>query len=610
MAEKSFPNPFEITTPPGAEGWESMYDWYHLFGDDRREADETKFWFQDALHHPYVIYPYGEIQCECWWQALGAMNTRIFNLPPAYGLEQRILNGRLYVTPVPAPADQIAERAEAFGERAGHYYANWDEIYAEWKIKVLGRLEELRALRFDPLPDREPLETVTSHLGHSAGFRWERDFAFMVTTMYETYQWHFELLNIGYAAYLTFFEFCQTAFPGIGDQSIARMVGGLHVELYRPDDELKRLAKKAEELGVGDVLLDHDDIADTLAALSGTDNGAAWAADWEETRHPWFQINSDPGHPGGDHRFGTWDEHPELPYGAVQEYVRRLRKGEVIDRPTEQVLAERERISGEYRDLLSPDDVAVFDDMLALARKVFVYIEEHVLYIEHWMWAAYWGKSKELATSLHEMGVLADAEDLFLLRRTEVSELIFDTVAAWSTGAPGRGRAYWEPIVAKRREIFTALEAWEPPPALGPPPAEVNEPLTIMLWGITTSSVLGWLEDSDADGEGSGTLRGVAGSPGVVEGPVRVVRSATELAAVQPGEVLVCPATSPAWAPVFSRIVATVSDVGGIMSHTAIVCREYGLPAVVGTGRAVATLRNGQRVRVDGNTGIVTVLDD
>ncbi len=606
MAEKSFPSPFDIPTPEGAEGWESMYDWYHLFGEDRRQADENKFWFQDALHHPYVIYPYDEIQCECWWQALGAMNTRIFALPPAYGLEQRILNGRLYVTPVPAPPADIPERAEAFGERAGHYYANWDEIYGQWKGKVLDRLKLLQGLDFAPLPDREPLETVLQHVGHSAGFRWERDFSTLVTTMYETYQWHFELLNIGYAAYLTFFEFCKTAFPGITDQSISRMVGGLHVELYRPDDELKRLAKEAQRLSVSEVIVENG-VQAALQALAGSQQGAEWVADWERTRNPWFQINSDPGHPGGDHRYGTWNEHLEIPFGAVQDYIRRLQQGEVIDRPTASVLADRERITGEYRELLSTGDEDAFDDMLALARKVFVYIEEHVLYIEHWMWATFWGKSKELARSLTDMGVLAEPEDLFLLRRYEVAELIYDTASAWATGAPGRGRAYWSPIIRRRREMFTALEAWEPPPALGPPPAEVNEPLTIMLWGITTASVLGWLDGADA--ADAGTLKGVAGSPGVAEGPVRVVKAATELADIQNGDILVCPATSPAWAPVFSRVAATVSDVGGIMSHTAIVCREYGLPAVVGTGRAVSTLRTGQRVRVDGDAGTVTILD-
>ncbi len=605
MSPKAFPSPFEAKTPPGAEGWESMYNWYHLFGEDRRASDEQRFWFYDALHHPYVLYPYDEIQCECWWQALGAMNTRVFAVPPALGLEQRVLNGRLYVSPVAADPDDIADRAEAFSERAGYYYENWDRIYGQWKDKVRDRIQQVRSLRFDPLPDREPDHTVFNDIGHSAGYRWERDFALMVTTMYETYQWHFELLNIGYAAYLTFFQFCQRVFPGISDQSVSRMVGGLHIELYRPDDELKRLAKKAEELGVHETILQVENAAHALEQLVDTEAGAKWVHDWEVTSDPWFQINCDPGHPGGSHRFGTWADHPSVPYAAVRNYVERLRAGEVIDRPTEQVLAERDRITNEYRAMIADDEVEAFDELLTLARKVFVYIEEHVLYIEHWMWAAFWGKSRELAAALFANGALEDPSDLFFLRRTEVEELIFDTVAAWSTGVAGRGRTYWAPIITRRREMFAALEEWDPEPALGPPPQEVGEPLTIMLWGITTDAVEKWLDDSDS---ADGVLRGVAGSPGVVEGPVRVVLSADELAAVEDGEILVCPATSPAWAPVFSRIGATVSDVGGIMSHTAIVCREYGLPAVVGTGRAVSVLRTGQRVRVDGNAGVVTVL--
>jgi pyruvate,water dikinase len=67
--------------------------------------------------------------------------------------------------------------------------------------------------------------------------------------------------------------------------------------------------------------------------------------------------------------------------------------------------------------------------------------------------------------------------------------------------------------------------------------------------------------------------------------------------------------TAPSWAPVFGKIVATVTDTGGMMSHAAIVCREYGLPAVTGTGFATTQIKTGQRLRVDGNTGAVTLLD-
>jgi pyruvate,water dikinase len=82
-----------------------------------------------------------------------------------------------------------------------------------------------------------------------------------------------------------------------------------------------------------------------------------------------------------------------------------------------------------------------------------------------------------------------------------------------------------------------------------------------------------------------------------------------ELDEVQAGEILVCPITAPSWAPVFARISAAVSDIGGIMSHAAIVSREYGLPAVVGTGFGTKRIQTGQLVRVDGDTGAVTILD-
>ncbi|MGE3286020.1 MAG: PEP-utilizing enzyme [Pseudonocardia sp.] len=608
MTESKFPSPFEIETPPGAEGWERMYNWYHLFGDERREQDEQRFWFADRLHHPDVLPPYDEIQCECWWQALGAFNTRIFSMPPAFGVDQRILNGRLYVTPVPAPPEDVAARATEFVARASHYYENWDAIYEEWKGKVTAKLDEIRAIEFAPLPDLEPIETVENHVGHSAGFRMVRDFERLVVTMYETYQYHFELLNIGYAAYLNFFQLCKTAFPGITDQSISRMVGGLRVDLYRPDDELRRLAKEAERLGIADAVLDDSlAAADLFERLSGDPNGKAWVEDWNATADPWFVINTDPGHPGGYHHYDTWADAPDVPLVSVREYLRRHREGADIERDTAGVLRERDRITTEYRELMSAEDHASFDQAVELARLVFRYIEEHVLYIEHWMWATFWSKSKELSRALAAMGELDEPEDMFFLRRGEVSEAIYDCVVGWSVGSRSRGADYWRPIIAERRRIYEALKAWEPPPALGPPPAEVNEPFTVMLWGITTSSVAGWLAADD--GDGPATLRGLGASPGVVEGPARVLTHVNQLGSVQPGEVLVCPATSPAWAPIFTRIAATVSDVGGIMSHTAIVCREYGMPAVVGTGNAVATIRTGQMLRVDGNSGVVTLLD-
>jgi pyruvate,water dikinase len=169
----------------------------------------------------------------------------------------------------------------------------------------------------------------------------------------------------------------------------------------------------------------------------------------------------------------------------------------------------------------------------------------------------------------------------------------------------GRGPGYWPPIVARRKEIMAAMRSFTPPPALGSVPDTITEPMTIMLWGITTERVREWAAGAGRDGS---TLTGFAGSPGTAEGPARVILDVERLVELEPGEILVAPVTSPSWTPVFGKIAAAVSDIGGIMSHAAIVSREYGLPAVVGTGDATNRIRTGDRVRVDGDTGTVTIL--
>jgi pyruvate,water dikinase len=149
------------------------------------------------------------------------------------------------------------------------------------------------------------------------------------------------------------------------------------------------------------------------------------------------------------------------------------------------------------------------------------------------------------------------------------------------------------------------MAQWTPPPAIGVTPEAITDPMSIMLWGVTTQRVQEWASAK----AGGPSLSGTAASPGLVEGPARVVVDVEELAQIRDGEVLVCPITSPAWAPIFPKVKAVVTDIGGVMSHAAIVCREYGLPAVVGTGRATAEIRTGQSIRVDGSSGVVTILD-
>ena len=147
---------------------------------------------------------------------------------------------------------------------------------------------------------------------------------------------------------------------------------------------------------------------------------------------------------------------------------------------------------------------------------------------------------------------------------------------------------------------------WAPPPALGDLPEEMTDPITIMLWGFTDERVQEWLS---SDGDRGDKLTGCAASPGSAEGFARVLIRVDQIGELQDGEILVAPVTSPSWTPVFHRIAAAVLDTGGIMCHAAIVAREYGLPAVVGTGTGTKRIRSGDRLRVDAATGVVTILE-
>jgi pyruvate,water dikinase len=237
---------------------------------------------------------------------------------------------------------------------------------------------------------------------------------------------------------------------------------------------------------------------------------------------------------------------------------------------------------------------------------VFPYVENHNFYVEHWGMSQVWGKMRQLGQLLADQGFWAHSDDIFLLRRNEVPDAIFDYFHGWAVGVPARGPKYWGREIPRRQGIMQALRTWSAPPALGVPPEVITEPFSVMLWGVTSDSVKAWLGGSDNP---DGVLSGFAASPGIAEGPARVILSADGIADLQPGEILVAPLTAPSWAPVFGKIGATVTDVGGIMSHAAIVCREYGLPAVTGTAFGTKNIKTGQLIRVDGNAGTVTILD-
>jgi pyruvate, water dikinase len=600
-----FPSPFDVAAPEGAEGWERLYPYYALFSDDRRAFEESKFWFHDAMHYPEPVYPFDLLMPEDTWVILNQNTTRVFRVPSSLGLDHRVVNGYVYVSPtVITDNEEIQRRAKDFQERAGYYFEHWDELYENWVRKAEDCRARLKAITFAPLPDVEPMDVITQGRERTSGYQLMEAFDTLLQNVHEEAYLHFEMLGLGYGAFLTFRDFCATAFPGIRDQTVASMVAGIDILLFRPDEELRKLAVLAVELDVDSALKEGADPDAALAAVGRAPRGAEWLAALEEAREPWFWYSTGS---GLSHNHPSWNDDLTFPLDILRGYVTKLRAGESIERPLEAVEAERERITAEYRELLTTEqDRQGFDQLVQLARTVYPFVENHNFYVEHQHYSLFWNKVRDLGKVFAHHGFLEDAEDIFMMHRYEIYPAIWDLSTGWATETPDRG-AYWRREVTERKRILEVLRGWSPPPALGPAPEAVTEAFTVMLWGITTETLDRWRLVQGGGGP-TDNLEGVAASPGVAEGPARVITSPSQLTEVQAGEVLVCPITAPSWAPIFNKIAAAVSDIGGIMSHAAIVSREYGLPAVVGTGFGTKTITTGQIVRVDGNKGTVTII--
>jgi pyruvate,water dikinase len=600
----AFPSPYSVQTPPGCEGWEEMYPYYALFDERRRDTDENRFWFWNSMHFPVPMPAFDVICIDSPYQAVGSWQNRVFAVPPAMGIDYRAVNGYIYISgnPVTDPA-KIAERAGFFQQRAGYYYENWAELYEKWKAKMQALIAELAALEVPGLPEYEPDEVAFSDERNTAFYEVLNAYGRCLRLCDLMWQHHFEFLLLGYGAYATFAELCKSNLPDIPDQHIAQMVAGIDVLLFKPDAELRRLARLAIDSGVDGAFVEGRAPAEIDAELRQSEAGRSWLAELERVKDPWFNMAT------GDglyHYYRSWLDDPSIPYAALIGHMSALRAGEQIERPTEEIERERERLAQEYGALLDAETRGPWEDLLALSRTVFPYVEEHKFFCDYWFLTRWWNKVREFGALLARHGFLEEGEDIFQLSRHEVAMALDELTLTWATGGVPLGPKHWPPIVARRKQILERLADWTPPPALGIAPETVTDPMTIMLWGVTTDRVREWARQQDGGRE----LNGAPASPGVIEGVARVVRQVSEIADVRDGEILVCGSTSPAWAPIFTKIKATVTDVGGVMSHAAIVCREYGLPAVVGTGRATAQIHTGQTIRVDGSAGVVTLLDE
>jgi rifampicin phosphotransferase len=285
----------------------------------------------------------------------------------------------------------------------------------------------------------------------------------------------------------------------------------------------------------------------------------------------------------------TWREEPSIPLNTIQGYLR-LDESNNPELTLDKASRRREELTAKARSKLADDASKLqrFDELMAAARYNLQVTEDHSFWIDQMGIAAFRRFCLDAGQRLVQRGVLNRADDVFFLHKDEFRKAL-------------KNGGDLKATVSQRRADMQKWSRVVPPFHLGEATPPNDDPFFVAI----VDKMLGLLPvepSSDPD-----VITGVAASPGSVQGAAKVVRSLAEASKLQQGDIMVCEMTVPTWVPLFATVKAVVADSGGILSHCAIVAREFHLPAVVGTRVGTETIKDGWTITVDGTKGIVRI---
>jgi len=288
----------------------------------------------------------------------------------------------------------------------------------------------------------------------------------------------------------------------------------------------------------------------------------------------------------------SWREDPSIPIDALRGYAA-LDDGQDPEAAFARTVQRREDLLARARARLAddPERLATFERYYEAGRHNLPLTEDHAFWIDQSGVVNVRRFLLQVGERLVADGCLAAPDDVFFLHRQEVT-------AALLQGGDRRD------LAAQRRASVEAAAALDAPPTLGvavrPPDGTPMDPLLEAILVRVAGR-----RPPQPMAEAQTTLTGHGASAGVATGTARVVRSLAEAAKLDQGDILVCEMTLPPWVPLFALAAAVVADTGGQMSHCAIVAREFGIPAVVGTQVGTRVITDGATITVDGTRGEV-----
>lgn len=479
----------------------------------------------------------------------------------------------LLIRVIPQIRSRIKGAIEAVRtDKAGSYIDRW---YTEWKPEQIARITKLRNVELAALSD----EGLDSH----------------ITDVISFFEYSLDihaLLNGAVIVSLGEIAFACRDLLGWDGKKTLDLFSGLSERSSAPARRLAELAQMARGRPAIRSLLNEKIDNDTLKHLAEVDRdfANAFAAYQHEFGCRVLRIELvDP----------TLEETPELVLRLIRD---QLARG--YDPEADAALLEQKRSTAiaEARLALSnrsAQDRERFERALVHGERAYPIREDNQFYTVSAPMALVRYAILEVGRRLAARGQIAQQRDVFFLELDEARKALLN-------------RSVQDPLVSRRKAENAWVKAHPgpasygknpgPPPSLAALPAEARFLMEALTWAF---NLILAAEHSGHEQEAGRVLRGIAASPGTYSGHVRVIMNESEFGKLQPGDVMVCPTTSPVWSVLFPSVGALVTDTGGILSHPAIIAREYRVPAVVATGNATRLLHDGQEVTVDGIAGTV-----
>ena len=557
-----------------------------FFGDastpiEWKDEDEKKlhFWLDD-LHCPQPISPMW-FDIGGWWLTCGYMYRR-FGVPFGKDWVAKTINGYLMSAVVPRPAEEEAE--------LWSYYNMVMPVYADkfldwWKRRYLPEI-----LRNFEYLDTFPMESSSLP-----------ELMILLEEAIDIQERHWKLhwmLNL--AQFQASITFESILIPLIGEQH-KPLVGRILIsdedrnwDSVRELWTLKETVKKSATLKR--TFDDYETADGVMRVLGASDEGRGLLKEIDAYKKE-YGNKSMYAH---EYIYTTWRENPTPIVEALRGY---LVSDYDYEKDVRQLRENREAAIKEMWSLVpataTQEDKDKLKTALDLALKMTPLTPDHHFYMDQGTYARMRLVLIGIGRKLVELGGLSQPDDIMYLKYDELRKLSANA----GTGQP----AFDAKSIVKARRIERE-KAFAVRPKLWAGTitdwSMYGEPYKQVLWdwpGIYERS-------KSATTLPSGSVKGLGASAGVYEGTARVVESAEQFDQVKKGEVLVCKMTSPAWVVLFTKIGGLITDSGGALSHPAVVSREFGIPAVVGARTATQAIKTGQRVRLNGASGLVEIL--